>query len=37
MLAVLGIHAQILKEEKFLEAKYGEPYRDYRRRVRRYL
>jgi protein-S-isoprenylcysteine O-methyltransferase Ste14 len=33
----LGIHAQILEEEKFLETNYGEPYRDYRRRVRRYL
>jgi protein-S-isoprenylcysteine O-methyltransferase Ste14 len=30
-------HRIILSEEKFLEARFGGPYTDYRRRVRRYL
>lgn len=35
--AVLGFHRQILTEERFLAFQYGEAYRAYRRRVRRYL
>ena len=34
---VCGIHYQILKEEKFLEEKYGKAYREYKKRVRRYI
>lgn len=30
------IHLQILREERFLAARYGEQYEEYRRRVRRY-
>jgi len=35
--AVLVIHRQVLREEDFLMSHYGQDYRDYRRRVRRYL
>lgn len=31
------IHLQILEEEKHLEKMFGQPYREYRRRTRRYL
>lgn len=34
---ILGIHAQIVREEAFLEERFGEAYGNYRRRVRRYL
>lgn len=37
ILAVCGIHYQILQEEKFLSARYGEKYLSYRQRVQRYL
>lgn len=32
-----ALHAQILQEERFLEATFGAAYRQYRRRVPRYL
>jgi protein-S-isoprenylcysteine O-methyltransferase Ste14 len=31
------IHAMILKEERYLDARHGQAYRDYQRRVPRYL
>jgi protein-S-isoprenylcysteine O-methyltransferase Ste14 len=34
---VLGIHRQILEEERFLASRYGEGYRQYVGRVRRYV
>ena len=34
---IIGIHFQILREEKFLENKFGEKYRDYRKNTRRYI
>ena len=37
VLFILAIHRQILREEKFLSAHYGEEYEEYRKRVRRYL
>lgn len=33
----LAIHRQILREEKFLTAHYGQDYAEYRKKVRRYL
>jgi protein-S-isoprenylcysteine O-methyltransferase Ste14 len=33
----LGLHYQILQEEKFLSGRYGEAYRDYCRQAGRYL
>jgi len=33
----LVIHRQILREERFLETHYGDEYRAYRQKVRRYL
>ena len=35
--AILTLHLQILQEERFLEAAFGEPYRRYRARTARYL
>ncbi len=35
--AVVMLHLQILQEERYLEATFGAPYREYRRRVFRYL
>ena len=38
--ALLGltlIHYQILQEERFLEGRYGDPYREYKRTAPRYL
>ncbi len=37
LLTVVAIHLQILREEGFLEARYGEAYRAYRQRTPRYL
>lgn len=37
LLAVTLIHYQILQEERFLDGRYGEPYREYKRTVSRYL
>lgn len=37
LLAVTLIHYQILQEERFLEGLYGDPYREYKRTVPRYL
>lgn len=37
LLTVVGIHYQILQEERFLKERYREKYREYRRTVRRYL
>ena len=37
VLVVLGIHYQILQEEKFLITQYGEEYKDYMKKVRRYF
>ena len=37
ILFALAIHRQILREERFLLAHYGEEYEDYRKKVRRYL
>jgi protein-S-isoprenylcysteine O-methyltransferase Ste14 len=35
---MLVIQTQVIaREERYLETKFGEPYRDYRRRVRRWL
>ena len=35
--AMVMLHLQILQEERFLERTFGEPYREYRRHVFRYL
>ncbi len=35
--AMVMLHLQILQEEAFLSTAFGQPYLDYRRRVRRYL
>ena len=37
ILVITGIHFQILQEEKFLLKQYGKEYKDYQRKVRRYL
>ncbi len=37
IVAVAGIHWQILQEERFLAEKYGDEYREYRGKARRYL
>jgi protein-S-isoprenylcysteine O-methyltransferase Ste14 len=37
VLAVLAVHAQILREEKFLAQRYGEAYERYREDTPRYL
>jgi len=37
LLFAAAIHRQILREEKFLILHYGEEYRDYQKKVRRYL
>lgn len=34
---VLLHYLAVLPEERYLEAKFGEPYRDYKRRVRRWI
>ena len=34
---ITGIHSQILQEEEFLSKQYGEEYREYAKRVRRYF
>ena len=36
-LALVMHHGVILREERYLERKFGDPYRDYCRQVRRYL
>jgi protein-S-isoprenylcysteine O-methyltransferase Ste14 len=35
--AIIGIHLQIKREEKFLEGKFGEQYQEYKKQTRRYL
>jgi protein-S-isoprenylcysteine O-methyltransferase Ste14 len=35
--AIIGIHLQIKREEKFLEKKFGEQYLEYKKQTRRYL
>jgi len=37
IITILGIHWQILQEERFLKTHYGEMYQRYSRAVRRYL
>jgi protein-S-isoprenylcysteine O-methyltransferase Ste14 len=37
ILIALWIHRQILKEEAFLDTRYGKEYSDYKAKVRRYL
>ena len=37
ILLIIMIHIQILKEEIFLENHYGEEYKHYRKKVRRYI
>ncbi len=37
LFAMLMLHLQILQEEKFLTATFGEPYTDYKRRTGRYF
>jgi len=37
VLAIVSIHFFILKEEKFMRQHYGESYREYRKKVRRYF
>ena len=37
LFAIIMLHLQILQEERFLTSTFGEPYREYCRRVCRYL
>ncbi|MEW6104467.1 MAG: isoprenylcysteine carboxylmethyltransferase family protein [bacterium] len=37
VLVMVGIHYQILQEEKFLITQYGDEYRNYMKKVRRYF
>ncbi|SHI93755.1 Protein-S-isoprenylcysteine O-methyltransferase Ste14 [Tangfeifania diversioriginum] len=37
VLAIFSIHLFILKEEKFMDEHFGESYREYRKKVRRYF
>ena len=37
LFAMVMLHLQILQEERYLEAAFGEPYLEYRRHVLRYL
>lgn len=37
IIIIIGIHYQILKEEKFLLTKYGKEYENYKMKVRRYI
>jgi protein-S-isoprenylcysteine O-methyltransferase Ste14 len=37
LLALAHLHYQILREEKFLDELYGQPYQDYRSRTARYF
>jgi protein-S-isoprenylcysteine O-methyltransferase Ste14 len=37
VVALAGFHRQIRNEERFLEGHYGDAYRAYRNRVRRYF
>lgn len=37
VLVTIGIHYQILQEEKFLITQYGDEYRNYMKKVRRYF
>lgn len=37
VLVLIGIHYQILQEEKYLFSKYGNEYENYMQKVRRYL
>jgi protein-S-isoprenylcysteine O-methyltransferase Ste14 len=34
---VIGLHLQIAREEKFLQNKFGERYREYKKETRRYI
>jgi protein-S-isoprenylcysteine O-methyltransferase Ste14 len=34
---VMGIHMQIIREEKFLQNKFGKEYTEYKKRTRRYI
>jgi protein-S-isoprenylcysteine O-methyltransferase Ste14 len=37
MCTVIGLHFQIVREEKFLENKFGEEYNEYKKQTRRYI
>jgi protein-S-isoprenylcysteine O-methyltransferase Ste14 len=37
IIIIIGIHYQILQEEKFLLTKYGKEYENYKMKVRRYI
>lgn len=37
MFAIITLHLQICEEEKYLEQTFGDPYRDYKKQVFRYL
>jgi protein-S-isoprenylcysteine O-methyltransferase Ste14 len=37
VIVIIGLHYQILQEEKFLSNFYGEEYSEYKKRVRRYI
>lgn len=37
LIAVTGMHLQILQEEKFLASRYGDEYLAYKKKVRRYV